>query len=76
MRAPQEHTNFSTRLKRTIAFSVLAIAVLALIISHILAWHWASMPFLGMMLEPTLVLSPFEGKDWARLNWTPRSARY
>jgi len=67
MRAPQEHTNFSTRLKRTIAFSVLAIAVLALIISHILAWHWASMPFLGMMLEPTLVLSPFDGKDWARL---------
>jgi PAS domain S-box-containing protein len=67
MRASRQRANFFTQIKRVIAFSVLAIVMLTLIISNILAWHWASEPFLGMMLEPTLVLSAFEGKGWARL---------
>jgi PAS domain S-box-containing protein len=67
----QEKLNLVTRLGRAIVFFVLAITVVAFVVAHILAWRWAREPFLGTLLEPTLVLSPFEGKDWARLQFDP-----
>jgi PAS domain S-box-containing protein len=55
------------RLSRAIIFLVLAVTVVVFIVAHVLAWRWASKPFLGMMLEPTLLVSPMESKHWARL---------
>ncbi|MFL7793970.1 MAG: hypothetical protein AB8I69_17645, partial [Anaerolineae bacterium] len=71
MKAAQEHLNLTVRLGRVIVFFALAIVVATFVVLHILAWHWASEPFLGMLLEPTLVLSPFTGKNWARLQFDP-----
>jgi PAS domain S-box-containing protein len=55
------------RLSRVIIFLVLAVTVVVFIVAQVLAWRWASKPFLGMMLEPTLLISPMESKHWARL---------
>ena len=68
---PRKHTSLATRLGRVIAFFTLAIAVVAFLVAHVLAWRWAAEPFLGMLLEPTLVLSPFQGRGWARLQFDP-----
>ncbi|MBN1811888.1 MAG: PAS domain S-box protein [Anaerolineae bacterium] len=59
--------NLLKRLSRVIIFLVLAVTVVVFIVAHVLAWRWASKPFLGMMLEPTLLISPMESKHWARL---------
>ena len=71
MKATQEPLNLTARLGRVIVFFALAVVLVTFVVVHILAWHWASEPFLGMLLEPTLVLSPFKGQDWARLQFTP-----
>jgi len=71
MRKPRERASLTMRLGRAIVFFSLAIAVVAFLVAHILAWRWSREPFLGMMLEPTLVLSPFRGKGWARLQFEP-----
>jgi PAS domain S-box-containing protein len=71
LRKPQEHTDLRTRLGRLIIFFTLAVAVVAFIVAHVLAWRWSREPFLGMMLEPTLVLSPYRGRGWARLQFDP-----
>jgi len=70
-RSSREPVSFVTRLGRAVIFLALAFVVLALLAANILAWRWSREPFLGMMLEPTLVLSPFEGKGWARLQFDP-----
>jgi PAS domain S-box-containing protein len=71
MISTQEKPDLATRLGRVVVFLVLAITVAAFVVAHILAWRWAREPFLGMLLEPTLVLSPFEGKEWARMQFNP-----
>jgi PAS domain S-box-containing protein len=71
MRTPQEQTNLATRLGRILVFIVLAITVVAFVLAQVFAWRWAREPFLGMLVEPTLVLSAFEGKGWARLQFDP-----
>jgi PAS domain S-box-containing protein len=71
MSASREHTDLTTRLGRVIIFFVLTVAVIAFIIAHVTAWRWSREPFLGMLLEPTLVLSPFQGRGWARLQFDP-----
>jgi PAS domain S-box-containing protein len=71
MRAPQGRADLATRLGRVIIFFVLVVAVVALTIAHVLAWRWSREPFLGMMLETTLLISPFESKGWARLELDP-----
>ncbi len=58
-------------LTRGIILFVLVIAVIAFLVAHISAWRWATQPFLGMLLEPTLVLSTLQGQDWARLQFEP-----
>jgi PAS domain S-box-containing protein len=59
------------RLGRVIVFFVLAVVVVAFLAAHVLAWRWVRQPFLGLFLEPTLVLSPIQGKGWARLQLNP-----
>ncbi len=71
MKTSQEPTDLATRLGRVIIFFVLAIAVITFLVAHISAWRWATEPFLGMLLDPTLVLSTLQGQDWARLQFTP-----
>jgi len=71
MRVPQEQADSATRLGRVIIFFVLAVVIVAFLVAHVLAWRWASEPFLGMLLEPTLVLSPLRGSGWARLQFDP-----
>jgi len=60
-----------TRLGRAIVFLSLAIGVVAFLAAHVLAWRWAAEPFPGLLLEPTLVLSPLQGSGWARLQLDP-----
>jgi PAS domain S-box-containing protein len=67
----QHHADSTTRLGRVIIFFVLAVAVLVFLIAHISAWRWATEPFLGMLLDPTLVLSTMQGQGWARLQFDP-----
>jgi len=71
VRALQEHADLTTRLGRVIIFFVLAVVVIAFLVTYFLAWHWACEPFLGLLLEPTLVLSPLQGEGWARLQFDP-----
>ena len=66
-----KHSNLATRLGRVIIFFVLAVVVVAFLVTHVLTWHWLREPFLGMLLEPTLVLSPMQGRGWARLQFDP-----
>ena len=71
MRAPQKQADRATRLGRVIIFFVLAVVVVVFVGAHVLAWRWSREPFLGMLLEPTLVLSPLQGRGWARLQFDP-----
>ncbi|MBU0704391.1 MAG: GAF domain-containing protein, partial [Chloroflexi bacterium] len=71
MITPQERADLVTRLGRAIVFLCLAIGVVAFLVAHVLAWRWSTEPFLGLLLEPTLVLSPLQGKGWARLQLDP-----
>jgi PAS domain S-box-containing protein len=71
MKNPREHTSLSARLGRAIVLLVLVIVTSSLVIAQVLAWRWAREPFLGMMLEPTLVISPYEGQGWERLQLAP-----
>ena len=71
MRAPQEQADRATRLGRVTIFFVLAVVVVVFVGAHVLAWRWSREPFLGMLLEPTLVLSPLQGRGWARLQFDP-----
>jgi len=71
MRTAQERADLVTRLGRAIVFLCLAIGVVAFLVAHVLAWRWSAKPFLGLLLEPTLVLSPLQGKGWARLQLDP-----
>ena len=75
MKNPQEHISLSARLGRAIVLLVLVLVTSALIIAQISAWRRASLPFLGMMLEPTLVISPYEGEGWERLRLDPGCRR-
>ncbi|HEY72203.1 MAG: hypothetical protein DRJ03_27470 [Chloroflexi bacterium] len=71
METSQKQISLGTRLARAIVFFVLAIAATAFLAAHVLAWRWAAEPFLGLLLEPTLVLSPLQGSGWARLQFDP-----
>ena len=71
MKTPEERTGLAANLARVIMFLVLAIALVAVLVAHVLAWRWATQPFLGLLLEPTLVLSPLRGQGWARLQFNP-----
>jgi PAS domain S-box-containing protein len=71
MKASQKQADLAARLGRVIVFFVLAIAVIAFLVAHVSAWQWATDPFLGMLLDPTLVLSTLQGRDWARLQFDP-----
>lgn len=70
-----EPTDLATRLGRVIVLVVLTIAIAMFVVAPVLAWSWFSQPFLGMLLEPTLVLSPLEGEGWARLQPDPPLAQ-
>lgn len=61
----------ATWLGRVIIFLILAITAAAFVLAHVLAWRWVRQPFPGFLVEPTLVLSPFGGKDWARFAFDP-----
>ena len=71
MRTLLKRPDLVTRLGRAIIFLSLAIGVVAFLVAHVLAWRWAAEPFPGLLLEPTLVLSPLQGKGWARLQLDP-----
>ncbi len=71
MKTPRKQVDFATPLGRAIIFFVLAVAVAVFLVAHVLAWRWAREPFLGLLLEPTLVLSPLQGRGWARLQFDP-----
>ena len=63
--------DLATLLGRTIVLLILAVTIVSFVVAHILAWRWSLKPFLGTMLEPTLLISPMESKDWARLQLDP-----
>ncbi len=71
MKVSQKHIELAMRLGRVIVFFVLAVVVAVFLATHVLAWRWATEPFLGMMLDPTLVLSSLQGGGWARLQFDP-----
>ncbi len=71
MRASHKRADFATRLGRMIILFVLAVVVTVFLVAHVLAWRWAREPFPGLLLEPTLVLSPLQGRGWARLQFDP-----
>jgi len=71
VRASQKRADLATRLGRVIVFFVLATVVVAFLAAHLLAWRWVVEPFPGLLLEPTLVLSPLKGGGWARLQFDP-----
>lgn len=75
MKTRQEPTDLTTRIGRVIVFLVLAVTVTAFVVAHVLAWRWSREPFLGTMVEPTLVLSLFKGEGWARLAFNPPLAQ-
>jgi PAS domain S-box-containing protein len=56
---------------RVASLLVLLSVIAALVAAQVLGWTWARQPFLGMLLEPTLVLSPIRGTGWARLLLDP-----
>ena len=71
MKASQKDADLATRLGRVIVFFVLAVVVTAFLIAHVLAWRWQRQPFPGLLVEPTLVLSPIQARGWARLQLDP-----
>lgn len=75
MKTSQERSGLATRLGRAIVFLCLAIGVGAFLAAHVLAWRWSAEPFLGLLVEPTFVLSPLQGSGWARLQLDPPLAQ-
>jgi PAS domain S-box-containing protein len=71
VKASQKDADLATRLGRMIVFFVLAVVVIAFLVAHVLAWRWQRQPFPGMLVEPTLVLSPIQARGWARLQLDP-----
>ncbi len=71
MEASHKRTSFATHVGQLSVLLVLIVVVIAFLAAHVLAWRWATQPFLGLMVEPTLVLSPLQGKGWARLQFDP-----
>ena len=71
MSTSQKNADLTTRLGRAIVFLVLAVVVIAFLVAHVLAWRWLRQPFPGLLLEPTLVLSPIRNRGWARLQFDP-----
>jgi len=71
VKASQKDADLATRLGRVIVFFVLAVVVTAFLIAHVLAWRWQRQPFPGLLVEPTLVLSPIQARGWARLQLDP-----
>jgi PAS domain S-box-containing protein len=71
MKASQKDAGLATRLGRAIVFFVLAVVVTAFLVAHVLAWRWQRQPFPGLLVEPTLVLSPIQARGWARLQCDP-----
>ncbi len=71
MSSSQDRTPRATRLGRVIIFFTLVVTMVVFLAAHVLAWRWATEPFLGMLLEPTLVLSPLQSGEWARLQLDP-----
>jgi PAS domain S-box-containing protein len=71
MITPQRKTNPALRLGRIVVLLILAVIVVVFVIVHILAWQWSREPFLGMLLESTLVISPYHGRGWARMQFDP-----
>lgn len=71
MSGSPERGGLVTRSGRIVVLVVLAIIGVALLVAPVLAWRWLQNPFPGMFLEPTLVLSPMRGCDWARLAFDP-----
>lgn len=67
----QNKTNPAIRLGRILVLFMLALTVVVFVIVHILAWQWSREPFLGMLLESTLVISPYHGRGWARVQFDP-----
>lgn len=53
-----------------------AVAVGVLLLSPFWAYHWYRLPFLGLFLEPNLVVSQISGADWparsAGVGWSDR----
>ncbi|MDY7076073.1 MAG: adenylate/guanylate cyclase domain-containing protein [Chloroflexota bacterium] len=71
MRERLEHADRTMRLGRVAMLFVLVVVVVAFLAVHVLAWRWATEPFLGLLLDPTLVLSSLQGRGWARLQFDP-----
>ena len=71
MAVSQWRGNLAVRLGRIIVTFALLVGVVYFVAAHFLAWRWATRPFLGMLLEPTLVLSPLQAPGWARLQFDP-----
>jgi PAS domain S-box-containing protein len=71
MSAAEQPAGRATRFWRLLVFAVLVVTVGTLVAAPILAYRWSREPFPGMLLEPTLVLSPYEGVGWARLQFDP-----
>ena len=71
LRTIKEHTTIRTRMERAIVILLLTTVAIALVAAPILAWRWSREPFLGTLLEPTLLLSPFSGPGWARAETDP-----
>jgi membrane-associated protease RseP (regulator of RpoE activity) len=40
------------------------LAVVVYVLAPVLAWQWTRNPFLGVFLEPTLVISDVHNPDW------------
>jgi PAS domain S-box-containing protein len=71
VKASQKDADLATRLGRAIVFFVLTVVVIAFLVAHVLAWRWQRQPFPGLLVEPTLVLSPIQARGWARLQLDP-----
>jgi len=57
MNLARHHLGLGPRLGRAVAFVTLVVAVIALLIAHVIGWRWVRLPFLGVLIEPTLVIS-------------------
>ena len=71
MTTPASRASRLSTTGRVATLLVLAFVIVALIAAQILGWSWSRQPFLGMLFEPTLVISPIRGRGWARLLLDP-----
>jgi PAS domain S-box-containing protein len=71
VRSSHKDAKLATRLGRVTVSCVMAVVVVVFIAAPVLAWRWLREPFPGLLLEPTLVLSPIQGREWARLRFDP-----